>query len=63
LCTVYPSKPAHADDGRQKMSTSIKQYLDGMVSWGSLVRRDRVWLCANRPEFCPLGAMLDFAAA
>jgi hypothetical protein len=45
------------------MSTSIKQYLDGMVSWSSLGRRDRVWLCVNRPEFCPLGAMLDFAAA
>jgi len=45
------------------MSNAIAHYLDGMISWPRLSQRDRAWVCANRPEFCPPGAMLDFLAA
>lgn len=45
------------------MNTAIKFYLDGMLSWAKLNQAERVWLCANRSEAVPAGAMLDFMGA
>lgn len=41
------------------MTKAISFYLDGMIGWTALSRKDQVWVWINRPEFCPASAALD----
>lgn len=42
------------------MTKAIGFYLDGMMGWGKLSRKDQVWVWINRSEFCPADAALTF---
>ena len=44
------------------MTKEIEFYLDGMIRWTALARKDQVWVWVNRPEFCPASAALDMMA-
>ncbi len=49
--------------GTNQMTSATAFYLDGLLSWAKLNQAERVWICANRPEAAPRGAMLDFMGA
>ncbi len=49
--------------GLNQMTRATAFYLDGLLSWAKLNQAERVWICANRPEAAPRGAMLDFMGA
>ena len=41
------------------MTKAIEFYLDGMIRWTTLSRKDQVWVWINAPENCPASAALD----
>lgn len=42
------------------MTKAISFFLDGMIGWTALTRKEQVWVWVNRPEFCHAADALDF---
>ena len=42
------------------IGTAINLYLDGMMGWTKLTRKEQLWVWINRPAFCPAEAALTF---
>lgn len=42
------------------MTEAINQYMDGMISFGTLSQKDQIWVFMNRPEMVPSGSMLFY---